>query len=176
MTVNRDECVFEVFYEPLGPEYGTAAGHMFPGVRATHIPTGTTADSNNCPFEYQNRRHALNKLTNLLASSEQSALVEVISRSNANAFFEDCESRIDNDTDHEVAARILRGLTNTGWKLVKDESADTLPTQLRVAARDTRHLSEFLDKCLEDGVLFMTGFDLDYLADQFDTAADNLFG
>jgi hypothetical protein len=62
---------------------------------------------------------ALNELTNLLAGSEQAALVEAISWGNANLYFADGDNRVNNDIDHKVAAAILRGLEHAGWKLTK---------------------------------------------------------
>ena len=51
---------------------------------------------------------------------------------------------------------------------------DITPEQLREAAEAARNLDEFLDKCGRDGVLSLMGFDLDWLADKFDEAADRL--
>jgi hypothetical protein len=56
---------------------------------------------------------------------------------------------------------------------VKDETNIT-PQQLREAAEAALQLDEFLDKCGQDGVLSLMGFDLDWLARKFDEAADRL--
>lgn len=120
MTVNPDDCVFESFVGPLGREYGVAEGREYPGIRVTHVPSGTVTESNNCPLEMHNREHALNKLTNEIASPpEQAALVDAMSWSNANCYFADGEYRTNNDIDHTIAADILDGLEHLGWKLVK---------------------------------------------------------
>jgi hypothetical protein len=51
---------------------------------------------------------------------------------------------------------------------------DITPQQLRAAARAAWKLDAFLERCNRDGVFFLVGFDLDYLADQFNKAADRL--
>lgn len=119
MTVNPKDCRFEPYKARLGPEYGVEAGRMMAGVRVTHVPTGTVAENNTCPLEMHNREAALNKLTNQLASPEQAALVDAMSWSNANCYFEGGEYRTNNDMDHLVAVDILRGLEHLGWKLVR---------------------------------------------------------
>jgi hypothetical protein len=48
------------------------------------------------------------------------------------------------------------------------------PQQLRDAAEAAIKLDEFLDKCGQDGVLWLMGFDLPWLAEQFEAAADKL--
>lgn len=44
--------------------------------------------------------------------------------------------------------------------------------QLREAAEKALQLHEFLDKCNREGVTHLMAFDLDYLAGQFEAAAD----
>lgn len=51
---------------------------------------------------------------------------------------------------------------------------DITPKQLRDAAKTVRELDDFLDKCGRDGVLDLMGFDLEYLASQFDETAGEL--
>jgi hypothetical protein len=46
------------------------------------------------------------------------------------------------------------------------------PEQLRQAAQSALELHEFLDRCGREGVLWLIGFDLDYLAAQFTEVAD----
>jgi hypothetical protein len=53
----------------------------------------------------------------------------------------------------------------------RPKSPTISPTQLRDAATMARHLDDFLGKCIEQDVLFLMGFDLDYLARQFEGAA-----
>lgn len=119
MTVDLNECEFETFKAPLGPEYGVAAGRVYPGVRVTHIPTGTVAEHNTCPLEIHNRIEVVNLLANKLASPEQKVLVDAMSWSNANIYFAGSEHATNNETDLLVAADILRGLEHLGWKLTR---------------------------------------------------------
>ena len=56
----------------------------------------------------------------------------------------------------------------------KKTKSDITPRQLREAADSARNLDEFLDKCCRDGVLDLMGFDLPWLAEKFDQAADRL--
>jgi hypothetical protein len=56
----------------------------------------------------------------------------------------------------------------------KQTKSDITPQQLREAAEAARNLDEFLDKCGRDGVLDLMGFDLPWLAEKFDQAADRL--
>lgn len=51
---------------------------------------------------------------------------------------------------------------------------DITPQQLRDAAEIALKLDEFLDKCGQDGVLNLMGFDLPWLAEKFEEAADKL--
>lgn len=115
--IHQADCIFETYVEPLGPEFGSDAGRIHPGVCVTHVPTGTVVRYNLCPLELDNRRHALNKLTNVLASPEQQALVEAM----AGVHLHGDEHRTNNDAEHEAAAAILEGLELSGWELVKAE-------------------------------------------------------
>jgi hypothetical protein len=48
---------------------------------------------------------------------------------------------------------------------------DITPQQLRDAAEQARQLDEFIDKCNRDRLFFLIGFDLPWLAEQFEDAA-----
>lgn len=118
--IEEKDCTFEKFERRLGREYGNAAGQINPGVRATHTKTGIVAEANTSWREQTNKKKALLKLTEMLATPEVSALVQAISHSNANLFFEGAEYRTDNSEDYEVAERIMKGLRHVGWKLVPE--------------------------------------------------------
>lgn len=53
-------------------------------------------------------------------------------------------------------------------------TTDITPQQLRDAAESAQELEDFLNRCGRDGVLDLIGFDLPWLAEQFDKAAGRL--
>jgi hypothetical protein len=56
----------------------------------------------------------------------------------------------------------------------KKIDTDITARQLRAAARAAWKLDAFLERCNDDKVLSLMGFDLDWLADQFNKAADDI--